>query len=62
MSVELKAAAQPPPRGKILKEAATGNEREEALRNIWELSRLAGERTKALGMTAEDVQKLIDES
>jgi len=56
-----KAKPQAPPRGRILKEAATGKDRSEALRNIRELSGRAAARAKALGMTETDIQKLINE-
>ncbi len=50
-----------PPRGKILKEAATGQEREQALQKIREISQRAGARVKALGMTEADIHNLIYE-
>jgi hypothetical protein len=57
------ATAKPPapPRGRILKEAATGKDRAQAIRNIQHLSRRAAARAKALGMTEADIQKLINE-
>jgi hypothetical protein len=56
-----KAKPQVPPRGRILKEAAAGKDRAEALRNINELSSRAAARAKALGMSEVDIQKLINE-
>jgi len=53
-----KAKPQAPPRGRILKEAATGKDRAEALRNLRELSGRAAARAKALGLTEADIQKL----
>jgi hypothetical protein len=56
-----KANPQAPPRGRILKEAATGKDRLTALRNIRELSRRAAARAEALGLTDADIQKPINE-
>jgi len=47
--------------GKIIKPAATGKEREEAPKTMRELSRRASQRAKELGLTEEDIQKLINE-
>jgi hypothetical protein len=61
----MKAKAQQqdpiPPRGKILKAAATGKDRDDALRSIDELSRRASARAKTLGLTEADIQKMINE-
>jgi len=62
MSTNARLQDQLPPRGRILKEAATGPEREDVLRNIQDLSRRAGERARALGMTEADIQKLMNET
>jgi hypothetical protein len=47
--------------GKIIKPAATGKEREEALKTIFELSRRASQRAKELGLTEEDIARFINE-
>jgi hypothetical protein len=47
--------------GEIVKPAATGKERDEALKTILELSRRASERAKELGLTEEDIRKLTNE-
>jgi predicted transcriptional regulator len=47
--------------GKILKPAATGKEREDALRTMREIAGRASQRAKELGLTEEDIRKLIYE-
>jgi hypothetical protein len=61
MGTNARSEDQLPPRGRLRKEAATGEEREEALRNIRTLSRVAGDRAKALGLTEADIQKMMNE-
>jgi len=61
MKAKMKVEDRSPPRGKILKEAATGQEKEDALRTMNELSRRAGERAKTLGLTEAELQALVNE-
>jgi len=52
---------QLPPRGKIIKEAAAGKERGEALNAIKALAGRAEARVKSLGLSEDDLQKLLNE-
>jgi hypothetical protein len=61
MEGKIKAADQSPPRGTILKEGATGKERDDVLRKMREHSRRAGDRAKTLGLTEAELQALVDE-
>jgi hypothetical protein len=52
---------QRPPRGKVLKEAVAGKEREEALKTIQEMAIRAELRAKSLGLSEVELQKLLNE-
>ncbi len=63
MKAKLKEQTQlPPPRSAVLKEAATGKEREDAFRRMDEAARRVSARAKAAGLlTDEDVARFINE-